>query len=811
LFSAVAAGVVMPGSQGNGRPRKRSEILAERRARAVKTAQEIDRLIAEAHAKLPRHLAKTIGAIYARFSTWFQDSAEDQVRTMLEYAVANGIFVPREHVYFDLGVRGHKNEREGLDQLRKALRGKQVKVFLLFATNRLFRKVFRTLEFVEEVVTERKIRCVFVKSGIDTANKDQWQALLHVRAMMDEFQVKVNGEHIRAALEGLFLEALVYGTLTFGYRGEPVPGQFTNRGRPRCRIVIDDDEAKIVLCIFEWFVDEGLSLIAIAQRLNAIEDVAQPRKSNGNGWNDESVRAVLKKSAYRGLWEFSITERTFLPSKDYTRQVLREEPLRTATFERLRIVSDKLWFAAQARLGKNKSIRGRRSEKGDSDTSDRILSGLLWCPEHERPLRAYSAFGRYLACPLCAMLSAESRPLFSKPARKVVLQLLCRRLAELIKLDADLIDKVIAAAQARAAAVQRPDASELKQLERKLAELGRRIQFNMNNPGETEEDEQEIAQVLRALRQERRQIQDEVAHIKASELEPIRVPTSDEIRSLIDDMADILQRSAACHVLESQDVARDILQSLTGGRIDVYQQGERKEMQGWLQGRFTVSILDIVVERLTGVRSASDGQGIEVCIDFKRPRKSDSDADEAIRLWLQGQLNREVGTALGVGTAYVTRLLKIGAERMGTTLDSLQSQRKSRPVNPDRMPGYERIADDAKRLWWNELYPLAAVARKLSCSTVTIDRALRYWFEYRELPVPRFADWQREQERRTVTLFEQNDLTVQEIACRIHVGGTQVKKIVRRAYKRIGKSFPNRRLRPAALRKDSGAVDKEPA
>jgi hypothetical protein len=68
----------------------------------------------------------------------------------------------------------------------------------------------------------------------------------------------------------------------------------------------------------EWFVDEGLSLTAIAQGLNDIPGVPQPRKSNGNGWNDESVRAVLKKPAYRGLWEFSLTERTFLPSKDYT-------------------------------------------------------------------------------------------------------------------------------------------------------------------------------------------------------------------------------------------------------------------------------------------------------------------------------------------------------------------------------------------------------------------------------------------------------------------------------------------------------------
>ena len=104
-----------------------------------KTNQEIDQLVAEAHARLPRHLAKSIGAVYS-VSTWMQDSAEDQVRAILAFAVENGIFVPREHIYFDLGVRGHKNKRDGLDQLRAALRAKKAKALLLFATNQLSEK-----------------------------------------------------------------------------------------------------------------------------------------------------------------------------------------------------------------------------------------------------------------------------------------------------------------------------------------------------------------------------------------------------------------------------------------------------------------------------------------------------------------------------------------------------------------------------------------------------------------------------------------------------------------------------------------------
>ena len=604
LLSAAAFAVIVPCSQRNGPPRKRSEIIAERHARYQATSREIDRLVSEAHARLPRHLAKVVGAAYVRFSTWMQDSAEDQVRSLLEFAVANGIFIPRENVFFDLGIRGYRNKREGLDQLRDTLRGRKVRVLLLFATNRLFRKVYRTLEFVEEVVSEQGVRCVFVKSGIDSANKDQWQMMLHFRAIMDEFQVKIGAEHIRAGLEGLFLEGYVFGTVTFGYRGEPVSGKLTKRQRPRCRLVVDLEEAKIVLWIFEWWVN-GDSLMAIAQKLNRIPGVPLPRKSNGIGWNRNSVRAVLRRAAYRGHWSFSQTEKTFLPSRDYCRQFPRERPLREVTFENLRIVSDTLWFAAQTRLAKNPGIRGRRPKSEGAHSSLRHLERLDLVSGARPSHAGLHAFGRYFGCPTCAMLDAEQRPLFSKPRRSVVLRLLCEKLAELIQHDSDLVDRTIAECQSHAAQSQRPDESELERLEKAVSSLTRGIDFNMRHSGETQEDEKEIAETLRDLRRQRKALQDQIGMIKAAALEPVRIPTRPEVSEFVDNLFDVLRRAAASDLRDCQDAARDILERLTGGRIDMYQQGDRREMQGWLQGRFTLRLLDVLVEKIAGIRRAA--------------------------------------------------------------------------------------------------------------------------------------------------------------------------------------------------------------
>jgi DNA invertase Pin-like site-specific DNA recombinase len=399
IFGSISAAVITPDPPRDGRSRPRSEIDTERRTRYENASREIDAAVSEAHQKLPRSLATAVGAVYARFSSWSQDSTEDQVRQMLKFAVENGIFVPSEHVYFDLAVKGYKNNRQGLNALRDLLREKKVKVLLLFATNRLFRKVYRTLEFVEQVVTEHGIRCVFVKSAIDTANKDQWHMLLHMRAMMDEFQVKVNVEHIRAALEGLFLEGYVRGTLALGYRGEPVPSKLTKRGLPRLRIVIDADELKIVTLIFEWFVHERKSLVGIAQKLNAMPDVPQPRKSNGNGWNRNSVRAVLRRAAYWGLWTFSTTEKTFLPSKDYTRQ-LRAKSRSTRLLSKTCGLFPTHCGSRHRRCSrKTLAFEAASPRKEDADQSLRILSGLCWCPEHDRPLRAGQCVWKVLGLP----------------------------------------------------------------------------------------------------------------------------------------------------------------------------------------------------------------------------------------------------------------------------------------------------------------------------------------------------------------------------------------------------------------------------
>src|SRR5690606_38221823 len=88
--------------------RDKSVIDGERKRLWDRTTQEVDKLVAEHHASMPRSRSKSIGAVYARYSTRFQDSIADQVRAILDEATKLQIHVPRNLVFFDLAVSGVK-------------------------------------------------------------------------------------------------------------------------------------------------------------------------------------------------------------------------------------------------------------------------------------------------------------------------------------------------------------------------------------------------------------------------------------------------------------------------------------------------------------------------------------------------------------------------------------------------------------------------------------------------------------------------------------------------------------------------------
>ena len=511
-----------------------SHAEAERSRHRDQYNLEIDRLVADVHARLPRGQAQDIGAIYARYSSQFQDSISDQVRTLLESALAQQIFVPREFICFDNAVGGAKERRPGLDRLKSILAQKAVKVLLVFSTNRLYRKTYKALQFVEEEVVERKIRCLFVKSGVDTADAGRWRMLLQVYAMTDESVVGMYAANIRAAHEGLFDRGMVCYTLPFGYRGREVAGQNSRRQRP-CRVLeIDPQAAPWVGQAFRWYVEERLSIGEIVRRFNADPSIPRSPRSLTEHWSHGAIRYLLSNPRYRGHWEYGAAQNVWQNKKDYMLRVPRDEPLRTAQMESLRIVPDDLWFGAQQRLSQAcRADAGRKPKGGDPRSRPRLIHGLFVCPVHDQILYVGGCHGQSLFCKACRQLPADQRPLYSLLPRRLALTLTCRTLAELLRQDSQLVAAVIDACRRTADELQRPDPEQLKSLSSLIEKLGRQIRFIKDNPGDTEVDRQESANELRELRRLRTQVDAEIKTLEAAGNRPAVVPTEDEVRVLL--------------------------------------------------------------------------------------------------------------------------------------------------------------------------------------------------------------------------------------------------------------------------------------
>lgn len=714
--------------------RTKAEIEREQRELLEATQREVDAIVAEFHKRLPRSAAKRIGMIYARYSTRLQSSVPAQVRALYEAALREGTFVPRELVFFDLAVKGYRDNRPGLNDLKEALTAKRGTTLLVFGTNRLFRKAHRAVRFVEEEIVEQGFRCFFFQQNLDTATNKDWRMHLTIQAAIDENGTSMYAENIRAAHQGQFLRMEVVGTLTLGFGGEPIEGAPpTRRGRPRCRVVVDPDEAKYVMQIFKWYVEEDKAMDVIAQLLNDDTQAPRPPKSLHGLWTHATVRGVLTNARYRGYWEYGKRKSEYHSKKDYVRQIEREQPLQASYLESLRIISDKTWYDAQARLLKERGNRGRKPKNPDGCSHPKTLNGILWCPEHDRPLYVGAANGGAMICILCKVVKREVRPLYSQLDRKLALRMTMNRLAELIRGDDRLIANAVEACRTAAEAMQRPDPDRLEQLKAQVATKTRAIQTNLRNPGATEEDQKESDAIVAELRADRTLLQAELAALETARQRRAALPDEAEIRKLVNDLEARL--TATVHEGSSCDrrAVRLLVESLTGGRIMLYQQGERKPKRGWLQGRFRVRLLSWLVEQATGESAGLKDEGVDVAIDYRGPSAIEARADEAWHLQQQGLLNKEIAEKLECSRNFVAKLLKQAAASRGLPCPDGRRRRDSLVPKTRVPPKYVQMAEEVGRLADEGLH-LAEIGRRLKLDRTTLTKSYNLDRQRRGLP-----------------------------------------------------------------------------
>ncbi len=720
--------------------RTKEQITAEKEAFAAEVEQQIDVLVAEFHARLPREEAESIGAAYLRYSTRFQFSVIDQLRSIMDDAVKKGIFIPREKIYYDLGVSGRRKSRPGLDRLKADAGKKGFDVLLVLTTSRLYRKTHRAMQFVEESLVEQGIRTIFTKSRLDTANDADWRLILQYNGILDEMTTKVLVPSIHAAHEGLFLKGMVCTSLSLGYAGEDVPGEFTRQHRPRQKIIIDPETSPWIQRIFAWYL-AGKGQGEIARELNADPNAPPPKKSLTGAWTPVLVRSHLMNPAYRGFWAYGVKKSDWSSAKDCNEQKLRDEPLQTSQFENLRLVSDETWYRAQELLAKEIKKAGRKPKDGDASKRPLVLSQLFYCPEHDRKLVAGGAHGQYLMCPVCRAIEPAERPIFTYLRRDVALHKTCRTVIGLIQSDPTLVDEIISACQAAVDATQRPDPQQLDRLRKEAKTLMSKIDFNRSNPGESKEEQAQTIKLLKDLQRKYATVSTDLAALESAQNSEIQVPSAEEVTSLLDEFAQTLTELALSEIEEDMRNVRRIIDEVTGGQIDVYQMGDNKPGHGWLQGRFSVDIIAVVTHQLSGIRLIDDPhRKVEITIDFRAESQLDREAEQVMELEQEGICYKEIGKTINRHRNYVKKLIKHWHESRGLPVPDGRARRKTLENKQTTTPQYQRLADEAVRLKEQNKSNLK-IAEILNTSDTMIAEAIAWWYSSRGLPVPTARDW----------------------------------------------------------------------
>ena len=324
-------------------------------------------------------------AIYARKSTEqrgvadAEKSVTRQVEHSTAYARGKGRAVAEEHVYIDDGISGAEfANRPGFLRLMNALKPKPpFQVLVMSEESRLGRESIETAFALKQLVQAGVRVFFYLEDRERTLDSPTDKIMLSLTTFADELEREKARQRTYDAMVQKAKAGHVTGGVVFGYDNVRQPeGPVVRR--------ISTAEADVVRDIFEMYVS-GRGMRGIAKSLN--EQKAQcprPRGQGPAGWAPSSVWAVLRRPLYRGEVVWGRTKKRDRWGQKNRSQRAEEDWVRVDV-PHLRIVSERLWQAAQARRREARSsyLTSTHGEQfgrpPDHRESKYLLTGFTRC------------------------------------------------------------------------------------------------------------------------------------------------------------------------------------------------------------------------------------------------------------------------------------------------------------------------------------------------------------------------------------------------------------------------------------------------
>lgn len=302
-------------------------------------------------------------------------------------------------VFSDDGRTGTDTDRPAFRRLSDCIARREVNCMIVKSLARGFRNLADQQKFLEEFIPAHGAR--FICTGtpfIDTYADPRSAGGLEIpiRGMFNEQFAAATSEEIRKTFRmkrerGAFIGAFA----PYGYRKDPAD---------KNRLLVDEKAARVVRCIFHWFVREGWSKQGIARRLNARGEPSpqaykrscgllyrNPNARQESGlWSAGSVARILQNEVYAGVMvqgrqriiSYKVHKQIAVPRAEwFTVPDTHESIVDRATFD-----------AAQA-------LHRRDTRAAPGSGQLHLFSGLVRCADCRRAMRRKTARGiAYYAC-----------------------------------------------------------------------------------------------------------------------------------------------------------------------------------------------------------------------------------------------------------------------------------------------------------------------------------------------------------------------------------------------------------------------------
>lgn len=319
--------------------------------------------------------------IYARYSTSEQRrrSIKAQVEYCKKFLAELGIVNVKFEVLYDRALSGELRSRPGINRVWAGIKARRWDVILAEDCSRFYRDDVACVDLVRLAV-DMDIRTFCVNDMVDTAEPD-WEERLKEAARHHASYNRYCSPRIKRAHEELWDIGAAIGLLKTGYLRES-SGDADDEDAPKFDKV-DPKWAPIIKEAYERIAG-GEPPWSVAPWLT---QAGLPKASNckTNVWTDHNVIALIQRTDYRGFQ----THRDHFSKKEYSTGKHKPKPndadeVLTRQLERLRIVDDALWFAANdaidARAASAEPRQGRDNPQyGVPRNSRTPLAGTFRC------------------------------------------------------------------------------------------------------------------------------------------------------------------------------------------------------------------------------------------------------------------------------------------------------------------------------------------------------------------------------------------------------------------------------------------------